>query len=237
MNKLTPYQNSLLDSMALNPNKTVISNSNNVDLSDIFDALIDEKGNLRCLPSYDLLSFGFDRLRLFAHHKGIYQFPTLELLNVLTEIIGENTCVEIGAGRGDIGRNLGIKITDSHQQNDPQYRKLYEASGQPTIKYPFDVEKLAYKDAIKKYRPSYVLGCWITHRYDPKRHDAGGNVAGIDASFVVQRTKKFIFVGNTEIHKNWRIPEFSKQDIFTFDGIVSRTSKGQNFVMVLEKAR
>lgn len=209
----------------------------NCDVSEIERHLIDENGFLRCVPAAELLSFGIVPLRYFAHKFGIYQFPTVELITLLSEIINGRKCLEIGAGRGDVGRLLKVKMTDSHQQAKPQYRLLYESLGQPPIKYPKDVERLNAKEAIKKYRPEVVLGCWVTHRYDPKKHEAGGNIDGIDSDFIIQRAKNFVFVGNSETHKFWQIPCHSEYRIYHSDGIISRAAHGQNFVAVFKKLR
>lgn len=229
---LSQNQMSMAMSMLSKGIDAVVPNS---DISELEQRLFDENGNFRLLPSSELLAFGFDKLRLLGHEYGIYQFPTLELIEILTGIIGDKKCIEIGSGRGDIGRLLNIKTTDSHQQSKPQFRQLYESMNQPIIKYPKDVERLGYKDAIKKYRPDSVLGCWVTHRYEPKLHHLGGNIEGIDGDFIVRRAKKFIFVGNTNTHKGWRFNELGKCQIYESDGIISRAASGKNFVAVFNR--
>ena len=179
-NTLTQNQNKIFANVH---NLDKFTMSNNLDLTALNKALIDENGNIKCVSADELRSFGKEKLSLFAFRHGIYQFPTLELMKILRGLIGQKSCIEIGAGIGVIGRHLAIKMTDSYQQSDPQYRKIYENMGTPVIKYPKDVEKLSYKDALKKYRPDCVLGCWVTHRFDSKREKAGGNVVGVDASF------------------------------------------------------
>lgn len=236
-NNLTTASNTQV-SIALNMLRNGFDSvSANHDISELEKHFLNENGYMKCLPAEELLSYGFEKLRVFAHVHAIYQFPTIELLDVLSNMIGKNSCIEIGAGRGDIGRLLNIKMTDSHQQSKPQYKQHYEMINQPLIKYPKDVEKIGYKDAIKKYRPEIVLGCWVTHRYDPQRPEAKGNIEGIDTNFVTQRAKKFIFVGNSKIHENWTLPNYSQQHAYTFEGIVSRAAQGTNFVAVFEKIK
>lgn len=208
---------------------------NVVNISDIEDALIDENGYLRCLSAKELLSFGFDRLRLFMHVHAIYQMPTVELIEKIKNIIGDKTCIEIGAGHGDIGRHLNIKMTDSHQQLEPHITEFYKRIKQPIINYPSDVEKLDYKAAIEQYKPDIVLGCWVTHKYNPDLHHLGGNEAGMELSYILKHVKQFVFVGNHEVHKNW---QFEKNihcyDFHYIDGIVSRASTGRNFIGVFD---
>jgi hypothetical protein len=231
-NRLTSSQASILANIVSRGHD---GTSENLDLSELNAKFLDNKRNMRLLFASELHQFGFDKLRLFAHQEAIYQFPTIELISALKSEIGKMSCIEIGAGRGDIGRHLGITMTDSHQQKEPHFKKLYSELKQPTIKYPKDVEKLNYKDAIKKYRPEIVLACWVTHQYNLKRHESGGNETGIDSDWIMKRVKKLIFVGNTEVHKFWQIPGYSSYVIQFIPGIVSRAAMGDNFMVVYEK--
>ena len=211
----------------------------NHDISELEKYILDEKGHLRLLAAKDLLSFGFDRLRVFAHHYGVYQFPTVELFEVLKSVITDfDKCIEIGAGRGDVGRLLGIRMTDSHLQARKEVAELYAQTGQPIIKYPNDVLKLDYKDALKKYRPKTVLGCWVTHKYNAQFHQAGGNMYGIDSDLVLKRVERFVFVGNLITHRHWRVPNMSEQNTYFREGIISRSDNhAANFVAVITKLR
>ncbi len=194
---------------------------------------------MKLLSAKDLMQFGWEKLRVFAHHYAIYQFPTIELLELLKNVIGDDldNCIEIGAGRGDVGRLLGVKMTDSKQQDKKQYQEMYAKIKQPTIIYPSDVKGLNYKEAIKKHRPKTVLGCWVTHKYDPKHHSAGGNIEGIESDYIIKRAK-FVFVGNLETHKNWRIPEMCQYKTYFNEGIISRAANhAANFVAVFTKLK
>ena len=101
--------------------------------------LLDEHG--RMLPQH--ASF-FDKfaptdLRLFCHFYARYGLPTVELVDWLLDRIGGRSAIEIGAGCGDLGSQLGIPMTDNFCQSWPDVQLLYKATGQPTIQYGADV--------------------------------------------------------------------------------------------------
>ncbi len=208
----------------------------NMDITELEQSLFDAHGKLKLLPAAELMQFGFSKLRLFIHKHSIYQMPTVELIDILRGVIGDASCIEIGAGSGNVGRHLNIKMTDSHQQAKKIFKELYESINQPIIQYPRDVEKLTAKEAIKLYRPHTVLGCWVTHKYNARLHHLGGNIEGIEGADVMKRVKRFVFVGNTEIHKGWNFNQLGKVEIIQSNGIVSRAIQGQNVVVVITKS-
>jgi hypothetical protein len=84
--------------------------------------------------------------------KGIYCFYSRELIRELCRVIGNRTCLEIGAGDGTLTRflaNQGVSVraTDDH-------------SWQHRIEYPEAVEKLGAKQALAKYEPQAVICSW-----------------------------------------------------------------------------
>jgi hypothetical protein len=84
--------------------------------------------------------------------EGIYCFYSKELIDELTELIGERNCLEIAAGDGTLSRFLadsGVKIlaTDDY-------------SWQHEVKYPVDVENIDAQVALRKYTPEVVLCSW-----------------------------------------------------------------------------
>jgi hypothetical protein len=84
--------------------------------------------------------------------KGIYCFYTRELVAALGALVGDRTCLEIGAGDGTLSRFLrdrGIRIqaTDDH-------------SWTHTIRFPQEVERLDARQALERYQPAAVLCSW-----------------------------------------------------------------------------
>lgn len=176
---------------------------------DISPEVLDSNGRLRVLPAAYWASKSVEERALFGHNHGIYSFPTLELVEYLTELIDDRKAIEIGAGHGVLAEALGIPATDVKQQEMPEYRAYYEQLGQPIVSYGPNVEKLDGNDAVRKYKPQVVIACWVTHKYDPRRHSAGGNEIGVKEEKIVERCETYVLIGNEEIHKRksiWKQP-------------------------------
>jgi hypothetical protein len=96
-----------------------------------------------------------------------YVTPTLKWARSLKKVIGKKTVLEVGAGTGLIAKyfhEVGIKIiaTDNYS-----WYTFQEKSWKPF----FDVKKLDFKDAIRKYRADYLLLCWPPYN-DPFAREA-----------------------------------------------------------------
>lgn len=137
---------------------------------------------------------------------GIYGIITEEILDFFDTKINNRSCIEIGAGHGTLGRELGLKITDSYLQRDnKEVVDFYKEANQPTINYPSDVEKINGNAAVKKYKPSVVIGSWITSKYNPNKPEIGGNIYGIDEIEMFRQNeelRQFIMIGNLKTHSN-----------------------------------
>lgn len=55
---------------------------------------------------------------------------------------------------------------------------------------------------MERFRPSVVMGCWVTHRFDPSRAEAGGNAWGIDEEAVIASCDEYILIGNKYVHRH-----------------------------------
>lgn len=66
----------------------------------------------------------FDILK-FMNEEALYVLPTEELLCFLDNEIGEDTALEVGAGRGLIGRELNIRTTDRKHPSAAYRCRLY----------------------------------------------------------------------------------------------------------------
>lgn len=199
--------------------------------------LLDERGLPRALPSAYLESFGTYALRLWAHVRGVYQFPTTELIEWLREEIGGESAIEIAAGTGSIGRALGIRITDSRmQENNPVAVAYYRAAGQPTIKYPDDVEAHEAWDAVRRFKPHTVIGAWVTQLY--REGDRGGNMFGVNEERILDRVQRYILIGNLGVHRDQegkRILARPHREL-TFPWLVSRAARPElDRIFVWEK--
>jgi hypothetical protein len=96
-----------------------------------------------------------------------FVFPTLEWARSMKEVIEDGTVLEVGAGTGLVAKYLnavGVSIvaTDNYSWKEKEYAEW---------KQFFDVIKLDYREAIEKYRASYLLLCWPMYE-DPLARDA-----------------------------------------------------------------
>lgn len=169
-------------------------------IRDIAPEVLDANGRLRVLPAAYWASTTTEERALFGHRHGLYSFPTIELVDHLRELIGERSAIEIGAGHGILADALGIPATDSRQQDKEPYRSIYQASGQQTAPYGPNIIDCHASRAVRRYKPQVVIGCWITHKYDPARHAAGGNEAGIDEPDILSHCETYVVVGNQRVH-------------------------------------
>lgn len=191
----------------------------NADISHINKQAF-ENGLLKVMPSSFYKSLDENSLKLFMLNHGIYVIPTTELIDWLKENINE-TAIEIGAGLGTIARELKIPITDSRMQELPDVKLIYNMGGQPTIKYPSDVEKLDYKEAIEKYKPKTVIGCFITHKH--KSGMSTGNMYGVEEEYILKNVQRYINIGNIQTHKDKPILK-EKSIEYNFDWLITRSN-------------
>lgn len=191
----------------------------NTDISHIEKQAF-ENSLLKVMPSSFYKSLDENSLKLFMLNHGIYVIPTTELIDWLKENIIENA-IEIGAGLGTIARELKIPITDSRMQELPDVKLIYNMGGQPTIKYPSDVEKLDYKEAIQKYNPKTVIGCFITHKH--KNGMSTGNMYGVEEEYILKNVQRYINVGNLQTHKDKPILK-QKSIEYNFDWLITRSN-------------
>jgi hypothetical protein len=146
---------------------------------------------------------------LFCVKHGIYCLLTQELVDRLQQIIAGRSAIEVGAGHGMLAKTLGIPATDNRQQEAPEIKAYYASLGQPTVPYGPHVEKLDALEAVEKYRPEVVIGCWVTHKYHPGRHAAGGNADGLDEEEIIANCGTYVVIGNEKVHAGksiWKLP-------------------------------
>lgn len=181
-----------------------------------------EGKDMRILPASVWESFSWSEMRLLLHELGVYVVPTEELIDFLDKRIGEESAIEICAGNGFIGRELGIPVTDSYQQQDDAATKMYyQIFQQPTIKYPKDVIKLEANKAVDKFRPHTVIACYATHKW---RYDTmSGNEHGVDFARLMRKIKRLILVGNTEVHKDNPLMKLPHEEII-LPGLITRSA-------------
>lgn len=179
------------------------------EIRDIRPRALGADGRLLVLPAAYWATTTRDERALFGYRQGLYSFPTVELVEHLVAEIGDHTAIEIGAGHGVLAEALGILATDNRMQEKSPWRERHIIARQPPVQYGPSVIDCPANQAVRKYRPDVVVACWVTQRYDPAKPDAGGHDIGVDEEDILRHCKKYIFVGNEEVHCDkpiWKKP-------------------------------
>jgi hypothetical protein len=112
----------------------------------------------------------------------------------------------------------------------PQIKAYYQSIRQPTIRYGKDVERLAYRKAIEKFKPEVVIGCWVTQLWRDHSDDGNGNVNGIDEEWILDNVPCYIHIGHTSPHGRKRILKRSHQS-FKFEWLFSRSMTAEECII------
>jgi len=205
------------------------------DTSELESLVIAEDGSLNVVPAATYEPFDQDLISLFCVRHGYYCLPTTELIDFLDKKIDGRKAIEIGAGNGSVGRALGIITTDNFQQEMPKYKMIYETMQQATVPYGPDVKPMDAITAVKRLKPKVVIGCWVTHQYDPRHHERGGNEIGIREEWILNNCQEYIFVGNVAPHHQKPILDFPHETIKA-DWLVSRAfERSTNVIKIWSK--
>ena len=181
---------------------------------------------IKILPRVYWSQFTWQEIRTLMHETGTYVLPTYELLEFLSNEREGLKTIEICAGNGFIGRNLGIPVTDSCVQRDNKaLAMVYAAAGQPTIKYPKDIIKAEANEAVSRFHPECVIACYATHKDMPGRPQTGF-AYGVDYERLLPRVKKLILVGNLLTHGTNPIMSVPHREL-EMDWLVTRSSNSE----------
>lgn len=164
---------------------------------------------------------GTPELSIWAKARGIHTIVTTELLQFLKAEIGEQTAIEIGAGRGIVGKELGIPQTDSHLiDSNPEVRVYYSLMNECVTPLPSHVLKFEANAAVDHFKPDVVVGCWITEFSNVPQPNTSGY--GVDEARLFSKVKKYIVVGNQQTHGQKTLLK-RKHRAYHFPWIVSRS--------------
>jgi hypothetical protein len=203
------YAINSLDTREIDPTK----------VRDLRPEALDADGRIRILPAAFWAATTVDERAMFGSSTGHYSFPTVELVDYLKEFIAGRLAIEVGAGNGVLAQALGIPATDNFQQRMPQYQKLYESMGQAIVPYGPNVIDMPAGHAVRYYRPDVVIGCWVTHKFDPKQPHREGNEIGLDEDDLLDHCAEYVLIGNDEVHKHkpiWDRPHVIKHAPFVY---------------------
>jgi hypothetical protein len=204
-------------------------------IRNIDSMFLDDLGGLKTVPASLYAETSVEERAVFGMRHGLYGFTTVEMIEFLQEKIGSRKAIEIGAGHGGLAKALGILATDNRMQERAEIRAYYEALNQPVVRYGSNVEKIDALDAVRKHKPEVVVASWVTHKYDPRNHAAGGNEFGVREEDIIANCETYIFIGNSKVHAGkpiWKLPHVKIQQ----DWIFSRAHNGSpDFIAIWGK--
>jgi hypothetical protein len=193
-------------------------------------------GVLRVMPKDFYAQFEQGSLSAFCVEMGCYSLPTIELLDLVNaKIMGASPsrhAIEVGSGNGVIGEALGITCTDNWMQDDPIIKAHYESLRQPTAPYRSHVERYDALKAIERYKPEVVVASWVTHIYNPAEPQREGNAFGVDEDVLLDRIKRYVFIGNLITHSNKPILA-RKHEIIQGDFLFSRSLQREDNALII----
>lgn len=206
----------------------------NEDIAELKKNLFDN-GLLKVVPTKNFELLTSNQLQLLGYLFSIYCFPTTELADWLKKNCDLSKAIEIGAGHGALARYLKIPATDLKVMEFPEVQTYYQVMGQPITNYPDDIIKLEAIEAINFYKPETVIGCWVTQKWDPDDPDRDGSIFGIEEEQILKMVKRYIMVGNRDVHSSKRILKFPHKE-FSFPWLYSRAKNHlNNVIYVWEK--
>lgn len=201
-------------------------------IRDISSEVLDFTGRLRILPATYWAGVTVEERALFCHRHGIYNVPTVELVERLRTLIDGRSAIEIAAGTGALAAALDIPATDSRVQETEPIRSIIALQGQPPVPYGSNVECYDAYQAIRAYRPQVVIGCWATQKYDDRFPQLSSSAVGIDEHDIINRSETYILVGNERVHQDkqiWKRPHTIEYPPYVY----SRAQNGtRNFIAV-----
>ena len=193
---------------------------------DYIDDILLINGILQVVSAATLAELNQIHLVIWGNKRGVYCFPTIELIEWLKEKIAGRKAIEICSGTGAIGRALGIVSTDSYIQTTPEMIAYYRLAGQIPIFPPIDVKKFEANEAVDYYKPQVVLGSYITQKFLPgdEQTKTGSSVYGVDELAMLPKIETYIAVGNSSTHGDKRLLKLPHER-FCFPWIYTRSLK------------
>ena len=201
-----------------------------------------ENGETKILPAKEWLRWGKNNLGAYLSYYNLWTVPTLELCDILDDEIGDLDCIEICAGLGYISKELGIRATDSYLKVSEEYINTFGQTEH--FQYPSFVEKIEASDAVDKYKPECVLGCYAVPKWTEERakqyqletgKELHGSIKGVDYDYILPKIKKLILVGHRELY--YQHPFFKKKHrLIVNKNVLTRHSvNGQSYIYIFEK--
>lgn len=194
-----------------------------------------ENDRPKVVSATEILKYDYISVRALFQFTGVYVWPTTELIDWIKGNIPDlSKTIEIGSGNGVLAKTLGITATDSFLQSnrfEPKSAEesevhksgleMYRVMRQKLINYGENVEQFDAIDAIMRYKPNHVLGCYITHKHREGMRE--GNQLGVNEEWILKRRqfKTYTMVGNLHVHGSKPILAIPHEEI-ELEGLLVR---------------
>lgn len=191
-------------------------------LDEIF---LDSNGLLKVVDADIIRSIPLLELRIWARENGVYQFITTEMIDWLRPYFLGKTGLEICAGKGTIGRALGIVSTDSRllQGGNPLVSSVMQQNHEEPTNPPDDVITFNSNEAVNYYKPQIVVGSFVTQIYKPGENweRISSSEYGTDEELLFKKVSTYIMFGNLNVHKHKRLFK-KKHREYSFPWLITR---------------
>lgn len=196
------------------------------DISYLNNILI-KNGHIKIVDYSVYKKIPSSHIKQFCVAKGLYQLPTTELVNWVSEKIGDRKAIELASGNGVFAKALNITATDSRMQELPEVKFQYLMMQQPIVKYGKNIKKYEAKKAIKKYKPKVAVACWLTQIL--RSNSEQGSFYGADEEWIINNVDCYIHIGNRQPHQKRILKEPHEE--YQFPWLVSRASHPEDNII------
>ncbi len=209
---------------------------NFTEVYELADFLLEPTGEQKLVSYSELTRFSKQTIMAFCKFYGLHTIATKELMDWLAEEVGDNHAIEIGAGRGIIGKELGIPQTDSRLvEKNFEVRELYKLSKECIDPFPERVLTYDAISAVQHFKPHTVIGSWITELSVYPR-DYPSSPYGVDEHRLLKNCKKYIMLGNENTHKLKTIRKYPHRIARPYGYVTRSVTPEKNIVYIWEQA-
>lgn len=168
-------------------------------------------------------------LAVWCKVRGLWTVATTELIDWLQPYVKGRVTIEIGAGRGSLGKGLAIPQTDAcFITENAEYRALFESLEECTDPLPYWVEKMDAAEALEIHKPKVVIGSWISQLGDVSLRNS--SPLGVDEEAMLRKIECYIHIGNARTHASKAILSV-KHEEHRFDWLVGRSAAPRDNVI------
>jgi hypothetical protein len=206
------------------------------ELYELADFLLEPTGDQKLISYSELVRFAPQTIMAFCKFFGFHTIATKELTDWIAEEIGDKHAIEICAGRGIIGKELGIPQTDSRLiEKNSELRDLYALCEECIDPFPERILTYDAISAVEHFKSHTVIGSWVTE-LSPYPRDYPSSPYGVDEHRLLKNCKKYIMLGNENTHKKKTIRRFPHRIARPYGYVTRSVVPEKNIIYIWEQA-